>query len=708
MRQESIRLISQRSPRSVRRQRQAQQRSFCCCSLLVVVSLLLALIAFRGAAGNWLNRAEKSKSDVGPVVLYPLELHVGQEAYYRYGLVHLTADVLDPHGSVVTDQDDLLVTVMRDGEPVTTVGNVTKVRLKYDRKAGKYSTFWPVPWNCEPGMYVAEAQLEVANPDQWPWALPQGRKNDQDEEKTAIEGKAWCVSRVHFRVGAAPRPDLPAGTCIATWEADFRPDGITKPEGGTGDWRTMFDWCEYLGADSFWFRGAVSEAYQGTLTMEQPFKAYNLQAIPRLGAEAHRRGLKFGVWAVAYATYPKQTNRNKPEYQYAKDISRGTGKVSDLEFVSLLDEQRIDHLARFVADMEALPEVDYIGFDYFRSDRGGYEMVDRFTDEMPVQLPSNWDGMDGTQRMLYVAKAIEGGGWQKNPDFYDCWNWWRAHIGASNLLKIRQKTVVTKPLWIFVLSWRHGVQHGQDPLMLTDAGVTMLAPMLYQVPGRSHFDTMVRDWNQYLRPDQINLAVGDQVDFFWHQKTLNPAAPEELYDRIVSAHRDYEPGEGTTRGAFWHDISRAAVGGSRGPYPGSEWALAGAAAFTTVRNNWEVYPLRATMQQIKRTGGSQFVATVAIENISQEQITDISARIMKTPNIASSDREQRVVKSLGPGETITVPFEGRITASAGDRANRFMVAVRLVWPDGDYGEMFRRDLPRQQTVMEYVSLGSGG
>lgn len=244
--------------------------------------------------------------------------------------------------------------------------------------------------------------------------------------------------------------------------------------------------------------------------------------------------------------------------------------------------------------------------------------------------------------------------------------------------------------------------------MLTDAGVTMLAPMLYQVPGRRHFDTMVRDWNQYLRPDQVNLAVGDQVDFFWHQKTLNPAAPEELYDRIVSAHRDYEPGEGSTRGAFWHDISRAAVGGSRGPYPGSEWALAGAAAFTTVRNNWEVYPLRATMQQIKRTGGSQFVATVAIENISQGQITDISARIMKTPNIASSDREQRVVKSLGPGETITVPFEGRITASAGDRANRFMVAVRLVWPDGDYGEMFRRDLPRQQTVMKYVSLGSGG
>jgi hypothetical protein len=708
MRQDQIRLVSQRSPRSVRRQRQARQRSSCCCCLLVAVSLLLALIAFRGAASAWLSRSDKGKTDATPTALYPLQLHVSQSAYYRYGLIKLTATILDTEGRPLIDQDDLLVTVMQDGEPVSTIGNVTKIRLKPNRKTQEYFAYWPVPWNCEPGLYTAEAEIEIDNPDQWSWSPPQDRRPNSEESTTTVEGKAWCVSRARFHVVAAARPEFPPGTCIATWEADFRPDGIPKPEGGTGDWRTIFDWCEYLGADSLWFRGAVTETYQGSLTMEQPFKAYNLQAIPKLGAEAHRRGLKFGVWTAAYATYPKQSNRNKPQYLYAKDVSRSTGKVSDLEFVSLLDEHRIEHLARFAADMQAMPEVDYIGFDYFRSDRGGYEMVERFAAEMPVRLPSNWDSMNANQRMLYFAKAIEGGGWQKNADVYDCWNWWRAHLGASNLLKIRQKSGVTKPLWIFLLSWRHGVQHGQDPLMLTDAGVTVLAPMLYQVPGRAHFDTMVKEWNEYLNADQVNLAVGDQVDFYWHQKTLNPAAPDELYDRIVTAHRDYEPGEGFTRGAFWHDISRAALGGSRGPYPGSEWALAGAAAFTTVRNNWKVYPIRATMQQIKRTGGSQFVANVAIENISDTQMDDISAYIMKTPNIAANGRERRAIKSLGPGETITVPFEGHITAAAGDRANRFMVAIRLTWPAGEYGEQFRADLPRQQTVMKYVALGSGG
>lgn len=94
---------------------------------------------------------------------------------------------------------------------------------------------------------------------------------------------------------------------------------------------------------------------------------------------------------------------------------------------------------------------------------------------------------------------------------------------------------------------------------------------------------------------QANLAPGDQVDFRWHQKSLQPAAPEELYDRMVTGHRRYTS-NGLTAGCFWHDISRAAVSGSRGPYPGTEWALAGGAAFTTVRNDWQVYPLTAELR----------------------------------------------------------------------------------------------------------------
>jgi len=95
--------------------------------------------------------------------------------------------------------------------------------------------------------------------------------------------------------------------------------------------------------------------------------------------------------------------------------------------------------------------------------------------------------------------------WQSDPDFYDCWNWWRAHLGAEIVRDIRAKAKLRKPLWIFILSWWHGRQHGQDPLMFNDAGVSLLAPMLYQVPNRTHFNIMVKDWNEYLRAGQVNL-----------------------------------------------------------------------------------------------------------------------------------------------------------------------------------------------------------
>jgi len=706
MRSEPLRLISQESPKALRRRRQAQQRSGCCCCLMVVVSLVVVAIAFRGSAGQLLGRVGKGRHYTQPKVLFPLALSSDQKSYPRYALIPLRATVVDYQGQPVVADEAPLITVLHNGEIVTTVGSVKKLRLRYDRGRQQYYAYWPVPWNADPGYYTAEARIEIKDPENWPWRTEQEARKAKDQDEFKMEGPTWCVAQVRFEIAAAAQPEFQPGTCIATWEPDFRAEGIPKPGGGSGDWRTMLDWCDYIGADTFWFRGAVTEAYTGKLSMEQPFDVANLEAIPKLAAEAHRRGLKFGVWAVAYSTYPR-ANKNKPPYAYAIDISRSSGATSAHNFISLLDERRIDHLAAFVSQMEQLEDVDFIGFDYFRSDRGGYEMVDRFANEMPVSLPDKWAGMSQRQRMLYVANKIEAGGWQRNPDFYDCWNWWRAHLGAHILRRVRDKSQATKPMWVFVLSWRHGVQHGQDPLMLTDAGVTVLAPMLYQVPDRLHFDTMTKEWNQYLRPDQVNLVVGDQVDFYWHQKTLVPAAPEELYDHIVTAHADYQPGDGVTQGAFWHDVSRAALWGNMGPYPGREWALAGAAAFTTVRSDWGVYPLQVRLNSLERTSGSRFTASLAIENLSHKEITGIEVRLMDTPHIQSTDKAQRRIKGLGPKETILVPFEGRITGPSSARGNRFMVALRVTWPPGEYGKQFRADLPCQQTVMKYLQLGSG-
>ncbi|MFP3905043.1 MAG: hypothetical protein ACLFWB_12435, partial [Armatimonadota bacterium] len=224
----------------------------------------------------------------------------------------------------------------------------------------------------------------------------------------------------------------------------------------------------------------------------------------------------------------------------------------------------------------------------------------------------------------------------------------------------------------------------------------------YQVEDRAHFNHAKKAWNEYLRPGQVNLAVGDQVDDYWHQKMRKPAAPEELYRRITEAHEDYEPGDGATCGAFWHDTYRAAVSGRTGPYPGREWAIAGGAAFTYLRNNLGVYPLVAEVVELEKNSGARFTARVSLKNISETEIRRIKVAFMDTEKIEATGQDERTIDALGPGEVIIVPFPARVTGPAPDRANRYLVAFDVTWPAGEYGEQFRSDVPRKQIIMQYL------
>ncbi len=697
--------ISSRSPAVQRRRVEAQRRSMCCCSLMLVVSLIILIIAFRGPVARFFRSRGEPQTSVK--ALFPLAMETSRGWYYRYNLVSVTVKAVNSDGTPQTRPKPKVV-VKRDGEIVTTIGAVTDVKLKYDHSRQLWRGSWPLPWNAEPGMYDVEARMEV-DPAQWPWEVPGARKHRGEEEPPPEpEGPAFCIARAPFKVAARQRPEMAPGMCVATWEFDLR-ERVVGPDGTSGDWRKLFDWVEYVGADTLWFRGAVTDAAGAKLTLEQPFKRAALQVIPQLGAEAHRRGLKFGTWAVAYATYPRRSKSTKPAYEYALDVSRSTGSASRQDFISLLDDRRVEALADFFKQMQEQPEVDMVGLDYMRSDRGGYEMVERFTSEMPVNLPDGWDGWSERRKQRYVAMKVEEQ-WQSRPRFYDHWNWWRAHLGADIVRRIIEKSGIQKPTWIFVLSWWHGKQHGQDPVMFTDAGVSMLAPMLYQVPNRAHYDKMVEDWHDYLGKDQVNLVVGDQVDDHWHQETRVPPSPAELHDRIVTAHLEYTKEKGTV-GAFWHDINRAMNPHNRGPYSGREWALAGAAAFSQVRDTWRVYPLRVTLDAPdSHLVASTFTVKVNIENIAKREVKGIRVALCDTPRIvpralkedADGGEPYKEVRGLGPDQKIEVRVQLRISQADAARHNRFMIAVRVTWEEGDYGESVRSDLPRQIVVMKYV------
>lgn len=701
-------LADARSPRSERRRRQRQQQSSCCSCVVVIVSLLIALVALRGPLSSWWRERQPPEGPQRARAMFPLNLQIDARSYYRYELVRIDLQVVNPDGQPVKMAEPPAIVVRQGEEMVITVGGARKLVPQYDQESSTYRCYWPVPWQAEADRYLAEAHLPIADVGAWPWEIAGGkRKQTQKSDEVAVEGSGYCVAQVEFQIKNRPPPQIPPGLCAATWEADFPPGSVRRPDGSLGDWRAMLDWCEFIGADCLWFRGAVTETYHGPLSLEQPFAARNLEAIPRLAAAAHRRGLKFGAWAVAYATHPRETNKDKPAYDYAQDISRSTGKISEIDFISLLDPLRVEHLTDFFKQMQNTNNVDFIGLDYLRSEYG-YEMVDQFAYEMPVALPRDWKNMTRKQRWLYVARIVEKERkTRRELDLYEHWNWWRAHRTAEIVKQIISEGQITKPVWVFLLSWMHGAQHGQDAAMLTDAGTTLITPMLYQVRSQEHFEAMLKSWQDYIDLGVANLAAGDQVDDQWHQYKRRPAAPELLYQRMMAAHLKLidakAPLAGRTIGGFWHDISRAAVRGKLGPYPGTEWALAGAAAFSQIRQSWRVYPLRVEMTAPDNAAiGASFTPRISIENLTDTDLEDIEILLENTPQIKPIGSGKKTVPKLGAGEVIRVPMGVKITRPNTARANRFMVAIRIKWPAGNYGPTVRSELPRTFVVMKYI------
>ena len=712
MEQQSLYLLDKDSPADRRRRRQSELRSSCCSCLLVVLSALIALIVLWRPVGNW--RQQRREAHQGPEVveLFPLDLQTDAKIYYRHNLVRLTARAVDPQGKPVKLDKPPQIVVRHNDVVVITIGGVRRLTPSWNEESKYYVCHWAIPWLAEPGWYVAEAKMAMSDPGVWPWQL---EVPPEEQEVEYEEGTAHCIVQAPFQIARRARPDISPispGLCIATWEPDFPRDvAIKRPDGTTGDWRAILDWCEFVGADALWFRGGVTRR---GCTNDEPFVKKNLAAIPDLAAAAHHRGLKFGTWAAAYVTYPERRsdNRGLPSYEWGQDISRRTGQISDVPYISLFDQLRIDHLADFFRQMARHRDVDFVGLDYIRSDVGCYEMVDRFTSEMPVELPDNWANLSRKQRWRYVAQKVESEfNTATGKDFYEQWNWWRAHLNATNVEQIIAQSGIRKPVWLFLLSWMHGAQHGQDAFMFNDAGVALMAPMLYQSPSDRDFDFVLEFWNQYAQPGQVNLVPGDEVDDFWHKPTRGatkgsrrPAAPEVLYERMVRAHTEMVEGERTI-GGFWHDISRAALRGRRGPYPGTEWALAGAAAFSHIRQSWELYPLKVEMSlpSSARIAGT-FTAKITVENVTEAAVRDIVIKLEDTEYIrpVPAGRREKRIAELGPGETHTVPMKVAIASANAARANRYMVAVRVNWAAGKFGKKVRADLPRTIVVMKYL------
>ncbi|MBN1595852.1 hypothetical protein JW933_08000 [candidate division FCPU426 bacterium] len=576
-----------------------------------------------------------------------LQLETSKNKYWRYEFVKVAASWGQTPTAASSPWPEVLpASVWRGAKLIKTVGDCSGFPL-HRQKSGKWEGVWPVPFNPTLGEYTVKTSV---------WADGQ-----------TISAKA------DFEIaGRKPYP-LPSGFSVVTDEGGkygpHKTPGL-NPEDKPG-WQNMIQWAKYMGADAFWQCIGQTQVW-GVLKEEQyPFSQSMIRLMPKVGEAAHNQGMQYGAWITAFVVIG-----DKPEatgYQYTLGYSRSQNALRQLRYVSLACDQRIGHIIALLKKFEADPHVDFLGLDYMRTDFGGYEFAEEFVRDFTLSTPPQWGQWSSSERSLWFARQIEV---ERDPLLRSRWEWWRAHRVALVIERIKEEVKPTKPLWVFSLGWQTGHQHGQDLLMMLDAGIGFNSPMFYSV-DKPDYPHLLSSWKWYLGSAPASVVIGEPVDWNLLGRTLDPSGPQEHVDRQIQAVEKLAP-QAAHFGLFWHDLARAHFG-ARGPYGSLEWALAGATAFTRLKTSVKRYPYAVDIQKpLELVLHRRTEIKVKVQNISGNTLAAVAVVLAPLPRLIRLDEEPAVLHNLEP-------YHGAQTVSLGLRVDQVydknggkqMVAVRV-------------------------------
>ncbi|MDP3541365.1 MAG: hypothetical protein Q8T11_02730 [Elusimicrobiota bacterium] len=485
------------------------------------LALLLAVAGLYAAVfGVWTARSKSNE----------VKLAASKPDHLHYDIVELTLT----SGDRALDESFAAApprfVVMRGTETLTTIAGIremTAVRLA----PGRWTARWPVPWNAPSGEY-----------------------------RPVLIGRPDLEARVHlspFTISRRAPKEMPKGFVVATLEsaAPLATMNVRGPDGKLTDWRGLLDWAQYIGADAFWMLGGQTPG----LGPDEVWLKTNLALIPKVAEECKRRGLQFGVYAMFSLTMSKALLK---DYEYGVEIKDSAPVLT--RAVSIRDNKRLSDVAAFLKPFADDPNVDWVGLDYIRNALGGYELVDDFVAEMPgVAVPPEWRRLSRDERMVWLArKKIM----RRDLGFVEAWEWWRARRVALITREIKAR-LGGKPLWAFTLTWEKGWHHGQDPVMMSDAGADIVALMFYEA-DKPQYAALMKSWNGYVKTGDAQVLPGDIFDWPLHQK--DPAGPAEFGRRMKAAVTGVY-GDGPARGVFYHDLARL-TSGRLGPWGTRGWA----------------------------------------------------------------------------------------------------------------------------------------
>jgi hypothetical protein len=313
--------------------------------------------------------------------------------------------------------------------------------------------------------------------------------------------------------------------------------------------------------------------------------------------------------------------------------------------------------------------VDHIGLDYMRTDRGGLEFTDQFLSDMDVRVGAKLRKGTVQSRERWLGRILAH---DEEPELEDLWNWWRAHKVAQVLKAMLEEANVRKPVWVFSLSWEQGHQHGQDPFMLIDAGLSFNAPMFYHA-NEDQFPQILNQWKRYLGEGNGTFILGQPVDSKLLVTRVGRPGPEEHYKRQMKSLKIADP-QKHQLGFFWHDMDRA-VGGSG--YSTREWAISAAATFSGLRERQGVQPLRLEILNPKMTPlGVRF--KVRATNLGDRAMSKVRIRGLPMPGIGEYKNHKKDIYNLAPGKSRIFKWEATWSERKlrSGKADMRMIALR--------------------------------
>jgi hypothetical protein len=422
--------------------------------------------------------------------------------------------------------------------------------------------------------------------------LPDWNEEDGQYEIQLYYGDRACsfYDTLTFILKRRVPPDIKKGFCVVDLEMNgsIKERIFESPDGNRADYRALLQWAKYMQSDAVWILAGETTSFQPWTRRSHHWDAGPLQNLHLLKKEAHEYGLAIGAYIMSF--YVPGVHGVPGRYEPAIGYNSEKEYLYKSKHISLFSETRIQDIIELASVFEKDPEIGFIGLDFIRTGRAdGYELAPAVVKDTNISVPPGWEELSKDEKIKWFAMKIEV---ERDPLILEKWRWWRAHRVAEIVQRVIKEAQISKPLFVYTLGWNHGKEHGQDPVMFFDAGVSIDAVMLYEA-NSEQFKRLLQHWKKYIKEGQGNIIVGNCIDQNLLDSPYN-SPPDELLRRNIEGYRNII-NNGFASGLFLHDLARG-FWGRRGGYSLHDYANAFLSSVFSLKKDLQVIDLRVDVE----------------------------------------------------------------------------------------------------------------